>query len=104
MIPFSELPRQSPGVAMRHVKGRTVLQNAGGEELCELNATARALWELCDGETSPEEMVEAICAIHDAPRETIEDDVRRTLGAFTDAGALESPEPGRASSDEGVDS
>jgi hypothetical protein len=54
-----------------------------------LNATALALWELCDGLTTSEEMVSAICVLFDADRPVIAADVQRALGEFESRHLLE---------------
>ena len=53
-----------------------------------LNATATAIWVLCDGETTPDEMVEAICELSGLPREVVVEDVRRILLQFEEADIL----------------
>jgi hypothetical protein len=41
----------------------------------ELNAMARAVWELCDGTTRVDEVVDAICQVFDVEREVAVADV-----------------------------
>ena len=53
-----------------------------------LNATAMAIWVLCDGETDPEEMVEAICQLSGLPPDIVIEDVRRILLQFEEADIL----------------
>jgi len=53
-----------------------------------LNDTALAIWDLCDGETTPEEMIEAICQLSGMHRDVIEEDVARTLHRFQHAGLI----------------
>ena len=53
-----------------------------------LNATAMAIWVLCDGDTTPDEMVDAICELSGLPREVVEEDVRRILLQFEEADIL----------------
>jgi hypothetical protein len=53
-----------------------------------LNATALAIWELCDGQTRTGEMVGAICGLSGLPRDVVEEDVGRILGEFQRAGIL----------------
>jgi hypothetical protein len=53
-----------------------------------VNHTALAIWDLCDGETRPEEMIEAICTISSMPEEVVAEDVRRTLEEFERAGLI----------------
>ena len=45
------LPRRSDGVTTRSLGSKLVLYNPGSREVSVLNATAAAVWELCDGET-----------------------------------------------------
>lgn len=54
-----------------------------------LNETALAIWELCDGETSPEEMVDAVVTLFGMHQDVVEEDVKRILGDFEHAGLLE---------------
>ena len=53
-----------------------------------LNDTALAIWNLCDGETDPEEMVQAICDLSGMPAEVVTEDVERTLTELDVAGLL----------------
>ena len=50
-----------------------------------LNATAAAIWELCDGQTDEPEMVAAICQLTGLPVEVIEEDVTRLLDELATA-------------------
>lgn len=54
-----------------------------------VNATALALWELCDGTTRPDEMIEAICVLFDVRRETVTRDIEQTLAQFERARLIE---------------
>jgi PqqD family protein of HPr-rel-A system len=53
-----------------------------------LNETARAIWELCDGQTTLEEMVVAICEVSGLHADVVTEDVRRTLVEFERLGIL----------------
>ena len=59
----------------------------------ELNATAYAIWELCDGETTVDEMVGASAELFDAPAETIAHDVEKILRKLHRAGLIDWVEP-----------
>ncbi len=59
----------------------------------ELNATAYAIWELCDGETTVEEMVDASAELFDAPEETISHDVQKILRKLDRSGLIEWVDP-----------
>jgi hypothetical protein len=54
-----------------------------------LNETALALWELCDGLTTSDEMVSAICVLFAAGQPDIAADVQRTLSEFETRHLLE---------------
>lgn len=56
-----------------------------------VNETALALWQLCDGATTTEEMIEGVCALFDAPREAIADDVASALDQLRQAGLVTWP-------------
>jgi hypothetical protein len=59
-----------------------------GERLIELNATAAALWALCDGHTAVVEIVEAASALFSSPDGNIESDIMTTLEALEDQGLV----------------
>jgi PqqD family protein of HPr-rel-A system len=44
-----------------------------------VNHTALAIWQLCDGATDPEEMVDAVCVLSGLPREVAAEDIENTL-------------------------
>lgn len=67
--------------------GAQLYDAAGGRGL-RLDDLALALWELCDGETSVAEMVDAICDLFDAPAGVVHDDVTATLRTLGAAGLL----------------
>jgi hypothetical protein len=54
-----------------------------------LNETALAIWDLCDGETRPEEMMTAICDLTSLPPEVVAEDVERILLEFDTAELIE---------------
>jgi coenzyme PQQ synthesis protein D (PqqD) len=53
-----------------------------------LNDTALAIWELCDGKTRPDEMIDAICELSGMHLDVVTEDVERILAEFDDAGLL----------------
>ncbi len=50
-----------------------------------MNDTALAIWDLCDGETRPEEMLTAICEVTGLPAEIVAEDLERILLEFDHA-------------------
>ena len=53
-----------------------------------LNPTARAIWELCDGATTVDEMADAICHVFNVSRSTALIDVAEILAELTAAELL----------------
>ncbi len=54
------MPRRKPGFIWRKMEGTAVLFNPDSNETYMLNQTAAAIWELCDGKHSVEDIVNAI--------------------------------------------
>lgn len=81
-------PRRRDDVAVVDRGDHSVLIVVGDDSPHVLNPTARALWDLCDGVTTVEEVVAAMCAVFDVDRATAETDIRSALARFADAGLL----------------
>lgn len=81
-------PTRKPGVWLKQSDEENVVYDPEHETVHLLNATAMAIWVLCDGETTPEEMVDAICQLSGLPREIVLEDVRRILARFTEVDIL----------------
>jgi coenzyme PQQ synthesis protein D (PqqD) len=72
------LPRQQVGLRAETADGTLALIGPTGDRHV-LNPTARALWELCDGQTTVEEMVWAVCQIFSVNQDRAALDVDRIL-------------------------
>ncbi|CAN5206660.1 hypothetical protein BH20ACT24_BH20ACT24_02870 [soil metagenome] len=81
-------PSRSPEVWLRQAGRENVLYHPSNESVHLLNNTALAIWDLCDGETSPKEMIDAICQVSSLPREVVAEDVRRILSDFEKANLI----------------
>ena len=81
-------PIRKPGAWLRQAENENVIYDPETKAVHILNATATAIWVLCDGETTPEEMVEAICELSGLPDEVVVEDVRRILLQFEEADIL----------------
>lgn len=66
----------------------SVLVCRQGHPAVALNPTALALWELCDGETHVDEMVEAVCVLFAVPSEQARQDVAFGLAQMQRAGVI----------------
>jgi Coenzyme PQQ synthesis protein D (PqqD) len=83
-------PAWAPGAHLRREDGRPIVRDAHGAAVLVLNDTAAALWELCDGSTSMEEMVMAICDLSSISPTRARADVEATLARFQQGGVLAS--------------
>jgi PqqD family protein of HPr-rel-A system len=78
-------PVRRRDVWLRNTKDEIAVYNPGTGDVYLLNETALAIWDLCDGETSPEEMMSAICDVTSLPSEVVAEDVERILLEFDHA-------------------
>jgi hypothetical protein len=83
------LPWHAPGLVVTPHDGRSTIRDRTGDSRFILNATALAFWELCDGNTSPAEIVDAMCILFDAPPEVVERDVELVVDRMVELGLLE---------------
>jgi hypothetical protein len=81
-------PVRRPGVWLRQAGEENAVYDPLTESVHLLNDTALAIWELCDGETLPGEMVKAICQLFGTPAEVVVEDVNRILIEFEQAGIV----------------
>lgn len=58
------------------------------DSLHALNESARAIWELCDGETTPDEMAEALADLTQLDRASATDEVAEALQSLKEAGLI----------------
>ena len=81
-------PARKADVWLRQSETENVVFDPSSGTVHMLNATAMAIWVLCDGETDPEEMVEAICELSGLHHDIVVEDVRRILLQFEEADIL----------------
>ncbi|MEO8424606.1 MAG: HPr-rel-A system PqqD family peptide chaperone [Actinomycetota bacterium] len=81
-------PTRKANVWLRQSETENVVYDPDSGAVHMLNATAMAIWVLCDGQTDPDEMVDAICELSGLPPEVIAEDVRRILLQFEEADIL----------------
>lgn len=83
-------PVRTPGVVVQDIGDETLLYSAEGEAIHVLNPTARLIWELCDGEHTTADLVQALRASFsiDAERD-VTADIRRTLEDLAARGLLQ---------------
>ncbi|HEY7399867.1 MAG TPA: PqqD family protein [Actinomycetota bacterium] len=81
-------PIRKQEVWLRQAEDENVVYDPETGSVHILNATAVAIWVLCDGETEPLEMVDAICGLTGLPHEVVSEDVYGILDEFDRAGIL----------------
>lgn len=82
------LPRRRTGLWLRQTQGENAVYDPASGNVHLLNETAWAIWDLCDGDTRPEEMIDAIVEVSHIHPEVVTEDVRRILAEFDDAGIV----------------
>lgn len=101
----SDLPVRHPDAV--HVDagetGHVLRRRDNGSEHL-VNETALALWQLCDGATTTEEMIDGVCALFDASRESIADDIAAALDQLWRAGLVRWAGDGPAEAEAGAGS
>lgn len=93
MVSVDERPLRNPNVLLRQEGKHGVAIHPKAKSAHRLNATAVAIWVLCDGETTPTEMVTAVCELSKLPFEVVQEDVLRILGEFEEADLISWREP-----------
>lgn len=81
-------PLQNPDVWLRQTRDENAIYDPASGSVYLLNETALAIWNLCDGETTVEEMVTAICDLCNMHEDIVVEDVDRILTEFGAAGLL----------------
>ena len=66
-----------------------VLVDVDGHQRLALNDTALALWDLCDGSHTVDEMVAAIVELFHADADSVRRDVDRAIGDLHKVGAVQ---------------
>ena len=86
---FSDFrPVRREGLTVGRADGGMFLADDAGYEVCELNESAAAVWQLCDGVTTPAEMVDAVCQACNVDRHHAENDIGRILTELAAAGLV----------------
>lgn len=83
-----ERPVRRSDVWVRQVSGENAIYDPLTQAVHLLNDTALAIWEQCDGATTPSEMMRAIVDLSGLHEEVVSEDVGRTLAEFDRAGLV----------------
>lgn len=79
-------PRRRPDIRAEPVAGELVLYDAAGGRAAYLNATAAAIWALCDGERTVAEMIAYLS--REIGGDRVAPDVNETIDRFRAAKLL----------------
>ena len=85
---LQRLPRRRDDVRLHDRELRSYLVVPDGGAAHELNPTARAVWELCDGTTTLDELVAAITQIFSVDRDVAVADVTAVVDQLDAAGLV----------------
>ena len=83
------LPRRREGVREARLLDQMLLEIPGQEDSLSLNASASAIWELCDDERTLAAITTELEASYEVAPGTLRDDVAATAESLREAGALD---------------
>lgn len=82
-------PARKPDVWVHLARGENALFDPRSDTVHLLNDTALAIWDLCDGDTYPDEMIEAVCDLSGMHPDVVTEDIQRVLNEFHRVGLVE---------------
>lgn len=82
-------PKRRTDVVVRSTPNQQAVYDPVTDTLHRLNSTAMAIWQACDGETSLNELVEAVAMLTDTAIEEANGLVSSAIDELTAAGLLE---------------
>jgi Coenzyme PQQ synthesis protein D (PqqD) len=82
-------PRKVDDLEIRAVGEEVLVHHISAQKVHILNRTAGRILELCDGQRTPEDIVESICAATSADRATVGRDVDGILAEFAKLGLMQ---------------
>lgn len=86
---ISSKPKRRPDVVVKEIGHETILYRNTQEGIHILNPTAKLVWDLCDGEHSPEAIEQALRATFAIlPEHAVSEDIQRILGVFASKNLL----------------
>jgi hypothetical protein len=83
-------PLRLPGLSMKDIGGETLLYSEENEAIHVLNGTARAIWDLCDGQHTFIDIEQALRECFSVKTEhNVHGDIQRTVAIFQAKGLLQ---------------
>lgn len=87
-------PQIKEGLPQSELEGALAVYDVAGEQLMILNASARSVWECCDGTGTVGEIVSDIVDVFGVEAATVRSQVVELLIDWSGRGLLEQPFPG----------
>lgn len=87
--PPNQLPRRSGQVWVRREGDEAAIYDPANGSLHRLNTSALAIWELCDGQMTLDELVAALVEVTGTDENSVTTDVLRTLDDLKRSGLVE---------------
>jgi coenzyme PQQ biosynthesis protein PqqD len=94
MADESTVPARRRGFHVQAMDGETLIYRHAAKKAIYLNETAAVIWELCDGERSIKEIVDALTEAYPETRDEIVVDVIEAVERLHREGALRFGPPG----------
>ena len=85
----STRPLRRAGTSAVELDDNLALYDDVGQLLIVLKRTAAAVWDLCDGSASVDDMARWLSKAHDAEPEVVGEDVRQTVRKLAELGLVE---------------
>ena len=82
-------PTPSKDVSLQRVGQEAILHDRRNGRAHVINETAAQIWELCDGQSTLDQIASALAASYDVPASVVQEDVQYILTKFRELGVLE---------------
>ena len=82
-------PRRKPDYRLEAIDNELLLYHPAETKILYCNETASLIWQLCDGQRTPQEITVLLAEAFPEAADTIADDVESTLQQFSQHGAVE---------------
>ena len=77
-----QTPKRREGLIERELQEELMLYDPETDRAFLLNRTSAAIWDLCDGQNTAQEISEQLTTCFSAPAEKVAEDVRATIERF----------------------
>ena len=79
---------KNPGFHMETIDGEALLYSQIETKVVSLNITAHLVWEMCNGQNTPDAIIKLLCETYPGAAGDIPSDVRQLLGQLLKYKAL----------------